>query len=156
MNRYVDSSALVPLYVTERFSDAADSTLTVAGQVPFTLIHQLEVPNAFERLVGNNLLTRDECGALYKHLQEDLDTRRLVPVSLDFEAALVQAAELSRAHAAKFLARSLDLIHVASAHLAKCTTFVSADDRQLAVAKATGLKIVDIKRPIRRKKTKPK
>jgi predicted nucleic acid-binding protein len=146
---------LVPLYVTERFSDAADSTLKAAGQVPFTLIHQLEVPNAFERLVGNNLLTRDECGALYEHLQEDLDTRRLVPLSLDFEAVLVQAAELSRARAVKSLARSLDLMHVASAHLAKCTMFVSADDRQLAVAKATGLKIVDIKRPAKRKKARP-
>jgi hypothetical protein len=26
-----------------------------------------------------------------------------------------------------------------------CTTFVSTDDRQLAIAKATGLKVVDIK-----------
>jgi hypothetical protein len=31
-----------------------------------------------------------------------------------------------------------------------CTAFVSADDRQLAVAKATGLKTADIKRRTRR------
>jgi hypothetical protein len=69
------------------------------------------------------------------------------------EAVLAEAADLSRAHAARFLARSLDLIHVASARAVHCTTFVSADDRQLAVAKATGLKIVDIKRRTRRNKS---
>jgi hypothetical protein len=69
------------------------------------------------------------------------------------DAVLAQAAELSRAHAARFFARSLDLIHVASAHLLQCGTFGSADDRQLAVAKTTGLKTVDIKKPIGRKGT---
>jgi predicted nucleic acid-binding protein len=152
VNTYADSSALVPLYVTERFSDAADSTLKAAGQVPFTLIHQLEVPNAFERLVGRKLLTRDECSRLYDNLQEDLDNRRLLLVSVDWDDVLAQAAELSRAHAARLLARSLDLIHVASAQIVQCKTFISADDRQLAVAKATGLKTIDIKRPIRRRR----
>lgn len=153
MNTYADSSAVVPLYVTERFSDAAESALKGAGQAPFTLVHQLEVPNAFECLVGRRLLTRVECRGLYDHLQEDMDDRRLVPVSLDLEAVFAQAAELSRAHAARLLARSLDLIHVASAHLLQCKTFVSADDRQLRVARATGLRIVDIKKPIGGKKT---
>lgn len=62
-----------------------------------------------------------------------------------------RAHELSKLHASKFLARSLDLLHVAAAHVASCTTFVSADDRQLAVAKASGLKIKDIKRRARRR-----
>lgn len=62
------------------------------------------------------------------------------------------AGELSTRYAAKHLARSLDLLHVAAAHEARCTRFVSADDRQLAVAKATGLRIVDIKRTARRQK----
>lgn len=77
----------------------------------------------------------------------------MVLVSVDLEAVLARAAELSRAHAARLLARSLDLIHVACAHLVRCRVFVSADDRQLAVAKATGLRTVDIKRPVRRRKT---
>jgi hypothetical protein len=48
-------------------------------------------------------------------------------------------------HTATLFTRSLDLLHVAAAHAASCRVFVSADDRQLAVAKATGLKVVDIK-----------
>jgi predicted nucleic acid-binding protein len=150
---YVDSSALLPLYVTEQFSDAAESVMRRAGQVPFTALHQFEVPNAFERLVGRDLMSRQECRAVQRQLREDLDKQRLVPVSLDLDQVFTQAGELSERYAARHLARSLDLLHVAAAHLALCETFVSADDRQLAVAKASGLTVVDIKRPPRRHKT---
>jgi hypothetical protein len=37
-------------------------------------------------------------------------------------------------------------MHVAAARAATCDTFVSADARQLAVAQASGLTIVDIRR----------
>jgi hypothetical protein len=122
-----------------------------SGQVPFTAIHQLEVLNAFELLVGRALLTRGECRSVQAHLRDDLDNQRLVPVSLDFERVCADAGELSRLYTAKFLARSLDLLHVAAAHVALCRTFVSADDRQLAVAKASGLTVIDIKRRIARR-----
>lgn len=153
MRTYVDSSALVPVYVTERFSRAARSVVRTAGQIPFTAIHQLEVPNAFELLVGRELITRDESRAIHAQLQEDLETQRLMPVALDLDRVFADARELSRLYTAKFLARSLDLLHVAAAHVVLCTTFVSADNRQLAVAKASGLTAVDIKRRIRRQKS---
>ncbi|MEX2662877.1 MAG: hypothetical protein WD227_13180 [Vicinamibacterales bacterium] len=136
--------------MTERFSRAARSMVRNVGQVPFTAIHQLEVPNAFELLAGRTLITRDECRALQAQLRDDLEHQRLIPVSLDLERVCADAGELSRLYTAKFLARSLDLLHVAAAHVAVCRTFVSADDRQLAVAKATGLAVVDIKRRMRR------
>jgi predicted nucleic acid-binding protein len=149
---YVDSTALVPIYVPERFSTTARSAVRTAGQVPFTAIHQLEVPNAFELLVGRDLVSRDECRAVQSQLQEDLENHRLMAISLDLDQLFTQAGELSRLYAAKHLTRSLDLLHVAAAHAAKCRTFVSADDRQLAVAKASGLKTMDIKRRSRAKK----
>ncbi|MGH9346137.1 MAG: hypothetical protein ACRD26_02615 [Vicinamibacterales bacterium] len=73
-----------------------------------------------------------------------------MPVSLDLDRVFTEASELSRLYTARLLARSLDLLHVAAAHVSLCTTFVSADDRQLAVAKASGLTAVDIKRRTRR------
>lgn len=152
MTTYVDSSALVPVYVPERFSRAARSAVQAASQVPFTAIHQLEIPNAFELLVGRGLITRAECRAVHAHLQEDLEGRRLVRVPLDLERVFMDAADLSRLYTARFLTRSLDLLHVAAAHAADCARFVSADDRQLAVATASGLEAVDIKRRIRRPK----
>lgn len=153
MTTYIDSSALVPVYVPERFSKAARKAVKTAGQIPFTQLHQLEVRNAFELMVGRHLITRDECGEILEQLQEDLDTQRLMALSLDLDPVFTRAGELSKLHTAKLLARSLDLLHVAAAHVTSCTTFVSADDRQLAVAKASGLEVVDIKPRRRRKKT---
>jgi len=147
---YIDSSALVPVYVPERFSDAARSAVRTAGQVPFTALHRLELPNAFALLVGRKLLARDEYLAVLAQLGDDLDHQRLVPVSLDFEQVFAEAAELSRLHTSRFLTRSLDVLHVAAAHAVECTTFASADDRQLKLAKASGLRPLDIKRRIRR------
>lgn len=65
MTTYLDSSALVSVYVTERFSKTARATVRGASQVPFTPLHQLEVPNAFEMLVGRAAMTRDECHATF-------------------------------------------------------------------------------------------
>ena len=150
MTTYVDSSALVPIYVPERFSMSARNAIRSAGQIPFTAIHELEVPNAFELLVGRKLLTRDECRSLLRQLREDLESQRLMRVSIDLDQVFTQAGELSRLHTAKHLARSLDLLHVAAAHAATCTVFVSADDRQLAVARASGFRTVDIRKRVRR------
>ena len=41
------SSVLVPIYVPEQFSGTARAVVRAAGQLPFTALHQLEVPNAF-------------------------------------------------------------------------------------------------------------
>jgi predicted nucleic acid-binding protein len=153
MKTYVDSSALVPIYVPERFSDAARSIVQSTGQVPFTALHRLEIPNAFALLVGRKLLTKDEQRAVLAHLDSDLDQQRLVSISLDLERVFSDAADLSQRHTATHLTRSLDLLHVAAAHAALCTRFVSADDRQLRLAKATGLRTVDIKQHVSRRRT---
>jgi hypothetical protein len=145
----LEIAPLVAVYVPERFSPAARRAVRAASQVPFTPLHGLEVLNAFELLVGRDAMTRDECRAVQDQLQDDLASHRLVRLTLDFDQVFTNASELSRACPAKTLTRSLDLFHVAASHLAMCTTFVSADDRQLAVAKATGLKVIDIKRRAR-------
>jgi predicted nucleic acid-binding protein len=146
---------LVAIYVTERFSKAARRAIRAVPQAPFTALHELEVPNAFELLVGRGLISRAQCRAVQAHLREDVESGRLIRISLDLERMFADACELSRAHNAKRLTRSLDLLHVAAAHQTTCAKFVSADDRQLAVARATGLKIVDIKRRARRRESAP-
>lgn len=149
MTTYVDSSALVPVYVPERFSRAARRALRTSSQVPFTPLHELEVPNAFALLTGRGLITADECRAIRLQLQDDIDAHRLVPLALDWAHVFASACELSETDTASLLTRSLDLLHVAAAEAAGCKVFVSADDRQLAVAKARGLKVVDIKARVR-------
>ena len=152
MTTYVDPSVLVAVYVPERFSKAARQIVRAVPQIPFTQIHELEVRNAFELLVGRNLITREECWAIQAQLDSDLESQRLARVPLDLDGVFTSASDLSRTYTSRYLTRSLDLLHVAAAQTIMCATFVSADDRQLAAAKATGLKVVDIKHRARREK----
>lgn len=76
MTTYVDSSALVPVYVPERFSKAARLAVRTAAQIPFTARHQQEVPNAFELLVARGSITRAECRGIQAHLRDDVDSQR--------------------------------------------------------------------------------
>ena len=153
MTTYVDSSVLVAVYVPEHFSKAARKAVRDVPQVPFTQLHELEVPNAFELLVGRGLISREECRAIQAQLQGDLESQRLARMPLDLERVFTSASDLSRTYTTRFLTRSLDLLHVAAAHVMMCSMFASTDDRQLAVAKATGLKVVDIKLRTRRRKS---
>ena len=155
MITYVDSSALVPVYVPERFSNVAREVLRGLPQVPYTALHELEVPNAFALLKGRGLITSDEHRGVRTQLQQDVDAHRLLAVTLDWPGVFAIACELSDAHTVRLLTRSLDLLHVAAARATSCQVFVSADDRQLAVAKAAGLRVIDIKRPSRSPGSKP-
>ena len=150
MTTYVDSSVLVAVYVPERFSKAARRVVGGTPQVPFTWLHELEVANAFGMLLGRGLISSAEHRAIHAHLQEDLESQRLRRLPLDWDRVFAKACDLSVAHTVQQLTRSLDLLHVAAAHTAACHSFVSADDRQLAVAKAAGLAITDIKRRVPR------
>jgi len=92
------------------------------------------------------LISNDECRAIYSQLRDDIEAQRLASVGLDLDRVFTTASELARAYTAKLLTRSLDVLHVAAAQLTRCERFVSADDRQLALAKSIGLNVVDIKR----------
>lgn len=146
MRAYVDSSALVPIYVPEAFSATARAVVRAAGQVPFTALHELEVTNAFELLVGRGVMTPDESRAVHAHVRADVQEQRLRRLVLDYDRVFADAELLSRTYTARHLTRSLDLLHVATARAVACVTFVSADVRQLAVAEASGLTVVDIRR----------
>ena len=143
MKTYFDSSVIVALYVPEAFSAAARRAIRKT-QIPLTSLHVLELFNTFERLVGLRALTRDDQRKLAEQFREDAEEGRLVARTLDLAQTFSDAHKLSLAHTAKLLTRSLDLLHVAAASLLGCAAFASADRRQLALAKAAGLAVVDI------------
>ena len=129
MTSYIDSSALVAVYVTERFSKPARRALRAVPQVPYTQLHELEVPNAFELLVGRAVMTREECRTMHAQLHDDIENQRLVRLSLDLDRVFADAHELSRLYTSKCLSRSLDLLHVAAArHLDDLTSLDTRHD----------------------------
>jgi len=150
MTTYFDTSALVAVYVNEPHSAAARRALAKHASVPFTQLHQLELRNALELLVGRAQLSKQERDALLAHVADDVDAGRLVETAVDLDAVVRRAIDLSAAHTQRHLARSLDLLHVAAAQELKCTSFVTGDRRQSRVAGAAKLRTTDITRRARR------
>jgi predicted nucleic acid-binding protein len=146
---YFDSSALVAVYVTERFSARARAEARRAGQLPFTGLHELEVRNTFRVLHGRRSIDERAGLMLAGHLEEDIGAGRLLRVPVDYAGLFTRSCELSDRHSARLLCRSLDILHVACALDLACQRFVSGDDRQLRLARTAGLKDVDIRIPAR-------
>lgn len=141
---YFDSSVLVASYLTEANSAAARRAVAAVPQIPYTLLHQLEVPTAFRLQVGRRHLTESEAADVLGQLEDDVTAGRLLQVPLDLYAMFGRAALLSGRYASRYLARSLDVLQVAAALELGCTRFVTFDNRQARLAVACGLKAVDL------------
>lgn len=145
MTTYFDTSALVAIYVTEAFSSVARREATLAGRIPFTPLHDLELGNALRLLHGRHLISAEELEQLLGQVGDDREAERLADSPVDLHRVFEHAVELSRRHAARLLCRSLDVLHVSSAITLGSTRFVSADDRQIKLASTIGLAVTDIK-----------
>ena len=64
---------------------------------------------------------------------------------MELEVVFRGAARLSERYASKTLARTLDILHVAALLQLGCSRLVSGDERQIALAKAEGIQIFDIR-----------
>lgn len=145
MRVYFDSSALVAAYVTEAHSGPARRELGRHLPVPWTPLHDLEVRNALRMLHGRGQIDASELRGLLAHLDQDLQAGRLARPALDLQAVFRRAEGLSAAHTPATLARTLDILHVAALVEIGCTTLVSADARQIALARAVGVRARDIR-----------
>ena len=76
------------------------------------------------------------------HIYEDKKAGIIRSVSPDYTEILLESAKVADKLGKKVGARSLDIIHVASAMFLRCTSFLSNDRRQLDVAGSLELKIL--------------
>jgi predicted nucleic acid-binding protein len=141
---YLDSSVLVALYVNEARSPRARAEARKHLPIPWTPLHDLEVVNALRRLHGMKVLDSNELDGLMSHIDEDERLGRLERPVLEFGAVFQRAGALSAAHTSTTLARAPGILHVASAIEIGCSTIVSGDSRQLALAKQAGLRVVHV------------
>ena len=145
MSTYFDTSALVKIYVAEAHSEKVRREAIRAGQIVCTPLHSLELHSAIRQLVGRGTLAAGALGQFEQHLDDDRRAHRVADVAVDLSGVFRRAERLVRSHTERRLCRTLDVLHVAAALEQGCRKFVSADDRQLALAKAAGLTVIDVK-----------
>ena len=155
MRAYADSSFILRLVTGE-----ADSPQAVAEyrrldspKLFYLPLHELEVRNAIlqrafhqRRTVASSQrqhVARERDAALAR-LEHLVARRALLDVTLDMDAAITRAANLSAAHTERLGARAIDLLHVASALTLESELFLTTDARQAQLAKAERLEVVSV------------
>ena len=139
---YFDTSALIKRYVDEHGRREVLQLLRSHDCVTSALL-SVEVRNALRRRVADRSLDAGRVPEILKRFAIDREFWALVEVTIE----VLETAEIL---VAGHPLRTLDAIHVASAHLfaARMTgfelTFVSADTRQSAVAASIGLPTKEI------------
>ncbi len=106
--------------------------------------HRVEIFNSLRQLVrhpaARRRLGREEAKLLIHRMESDVRLGYFTHLEADWRDVLRTANEISIAHGFDVPCRASDLLHVAYANELAAETFVSFDDEQLALAKASGLK----------------
>jgi hypothetical protein len=97
VSAYFDTSALLAAYITEAHSPVARRALRRHGPIPFTALHQLELGNSLELLVGRAVLFTAERDGFAAQIQEDRQAGRLIDTAADWSVILTVAGDLSTA-----------------------------------------------------------
>ncbi len=145
MKLYIDSSALVKLYYPELESKKLSEWIIKQKQpILFTQFHELEITNAFALKVFRNEISEESFNDLRDILEKDKAAGILDVVNPDWSDVLLESIKISKRSSAMIGTRSLDIIHVASADILNCDTFLTNDKRQLSSALGVGLKTISI------------
>jgi predicted nucleic acid-binding protein len=142
---YVDTSVLVKLYIKEDLSREASNRIKKNNEaVPLTRFHELEFTNAIQLKQFRSEITEDETLRIMTKFKEHENKGIYYRPQLDWSEIFNYSMELSKKHTATIGARSLDILHVASALSIKAEKFLTVDGRQSELATRAGLKIVEI------------
>lgn len=138
---YFDSSAVVKLYVQES-GRAAVLRLLRRHEVVASAILPVEIRGALRRRAAENTIEVSRLPAVLRRMATDRAQWNLLAVSTE---VLDRAEQIVASHTV----RSLDAIHIASAQefgarLRTHVPFISADRRQIEVAKAAGLMVEEV------------
>ena len=137
---YCDTSVLISLHTRDAHHDAAVAWKTRhADTLPvWTPFHRVEIFNGLRQLAFTGNISQAACRMIVSRLTYDLGFyyTHLEP---DWRDVMRTANEISAEVSGRMRIRTLDLLHVAHAREVSASTFVTADNRQAAVAEAVGL-----------------
>jgi predicted nucleic acid-binding protein len=141
LNPYADTSFLVSLYLSDGNSTQAIAAVQALDDaLPVTDFHWLELQNALSLAVFQKRITEDQASQSWQDAQSDFDNGRLIPCLLNWQATFRLARDLAKTETPETGARSLDVLHVASALLIGASDFLTFDNRQRSLAINAGLK----------------
>lgn len=142
MTAYADTGFLCSLFAPDAHTARAAARMgRQALPLPVTWLHQLEFRNALRLRVFRGEITPGQRDASLNALLADCAARVFVAVAPPPIEIATEAERLSALHSETLGTRSLDILHVSAALVLGLGEFLTFDHRQIALAKAAGLKV---------------
>lgn len=139
MTVYADTSFIVSLYITDKYSADARSRVGTAPGLWFSPLHWAELSHAVAQHLFRRVMTIRESDEVHDLLSKDRISAVWRDAALP-EKAYDLCAEVARVHGPRLGVRTIDTLHVACALELKAERFWTYDDRQAKLARALGLK----------------
>jgi hypothetical protein len=143
---YLDTSALIKLYIIEDGSASVDKIISEnAAPLPVWDLHVIEFHNALKLKVFRSELNEKEAF----HLSALFKERKKAGIYYSPELDRKDHTELCLTYtdfSAEIGCRSLDIMHVAAASLFRADRFITFDTRQAGLAKKAGINADLLKR----------
>jgi predicted nucleic acid-binding protein len=134
MNVFLDSSALAKRYVLESGSDRVEEILGSATSLAVSVICATEVISALCRRRREGGISQEQYRKARNALFTDIEDADVIDVTVQGIARAVHLLE-------GWPLRSSDSLHIAAAAEWSADLFVSADERQCAAARESGLAV---------------
>ena len=138
---YLDTSALIKLYIIEPGSDSVNTIITnQATPLPIWDLHQIEFQNALSLKVFREELRADQAETLISNFKQRKKDQIYYTPELDRKEHTDYCLELT-AHSRQIGCRSLDIMHVAAAKIYSVDQFITFDSRQADLAEKAGMSV---------------
>ncbi len=144
MNVYWDTACLVKIYTQESDSESYLNRLQKSKTPLYSsIIASAEIAFAFQQKEFRGELKKGASGALYQEFLRDVTEGRvfLLPLGEDVVEEASRLARLYYQSTTPILLRTLDGLHLASAHLAGCRELLTTDLRMQQAAALLGLRL---------------
>jgi predicted nucleic acid-binding protein len=143
---YADTSLLASLYLADANTARAIELVTkIARPLILTSWQEFELENAFQLRRFRQESTSADLAVAATQLAGDKSAGMVVAVTLALASVVPLARQLAARHTAVCGSRAFDVFHVASAVHLGSRQFLSFDHRQLALARAVGLRVFPVK-----------
>jgi predicted nucleic acid-binding protein len=137
MRVFFDSSGLAKRYIRERGSDKVEEILSGASEVAVSLIAPPEIVAALCRLRRQEKISASQYGLAKKSLFSDIEQMSVCNITVPVVGKAVSLLE-------RHCLRTLDALHLACAIVWQADLFVSSDQRQVAAALKSGLRVIQV------------
>ncbi len=133
MKLYLDSSAFAKRFVEEAGSQNVERLCSQATELGLSVLCVPEIISALNRRLREKALTRQDYLHAKQRLAQEVRDAAIINLTPDVIQSCIGILETSSL-------RTMDALHVACAMAWEVDLFVSSDRRQVAAAKAAGLR----------------